>query len=94
MVVAVAAPQRGVVAMVMVVWGGARGRGRVPQGGRDGRRLDGDDAGVHHLAVHLHHHLIAPRGGRVVQTLWGRGGEAKIIIRSSSQSDDSTRLSE
>lgn len=93
MVVAVAASQRSVVAMVMVVWGGARGRGRVPQGGRDGRRLDGDDAGVHHLAVHLHHHLIAPRGGRVVQTLCGGGG-AKIIIRSSSQSDDSTGVSE
>lgn len=72
MVVAVAAAKRGLVAVVViVVRGGSRGRGRVPQGGRDCRRLDGDDAGIHHLAVHLHHHLIAPRGGRVVQTLCG-----------------------
>lgn len=77
MVVAVAAPQRGLVAVVVmvviVVRGGGRGWGRVPQGGRDSRRLDGDDAGVHHLAVHLHHHLVAPRRGRVVQTLCGEG---------------------
>lgn len=67
--VTVAPSQRGVVAMVMVgvVVGGGGRRRRVAEGWRDGGGLDGDDAGVHDLAVDLHHHLVALRG--VVQAL-------------------------
>lgn len=67
----VASSQRGVVAVVMVVVMvvvGGRGRsGCVTEGRGDSGRLDGDDAGVHDLTVHLHHHLVALR--RVIQTL-------------------------
>lgn len=66
----VAPSQRGVVAVVMVVGvvvGGRGRRGRVAERRRDGRGLDGDDARVHDLAVHLHHHLVTLRG--VIQTL-------------------------
>lgn len=62
--VLVAPPQRGVVAVVV---GRGRGGRRVAEGRRDGGGLDGDDAGVHDLAVHLHHHLVALR--RVVEAL-------------------------
>lgn len=59
--VVVAPSQRGVVAVVMVGGGGGRRR-RVAERRRDGGGLDGDDAGVHDLTVHLHHHLVALRG--------------------------------
>lgn len=70
MVVVVAPAQRGVVAVVMVVvvvGGGGGRRRRVAERWRDGGGLDGDDAGVHDLTVHLHHHLITLRG--VIETL-------------------------
>lgn len=76
----VAPSQRGVVAVVMVgvVVGGGRGRRRVAEGWRDGRGLDGDDAGVHDLTVDLHHHLVTLRG--VIQTLCGgrKGGVRRM----------------
>lgn len=67
--VTVAPSQRGVVAVVMVgvVVGGGGRRGRVTERRRDGGGLDGDDAGVHDLAIDLHHHLVTLR--RVIQTL-------------------------
>lgn len=70
----VAPSQRGVVAVVMVgaVVGGGGRRGRVTERRRHGGGLDGDDAGVHDLAVDLHHHLVALRG--VIQTLVHRHG--------------------
>lgn len=69
--------QRSVVAVVMVgVVVGGRGRWRrVPKRWRDSRGLDGDNPGIHDLAVHLHHHLITLRG--VIQTLCGGGGGIK-----------------
>lgn len=61
------------VAMAMLgAVGGGRVRSRLTQGRRDGGGLDGDDAGVHDLTVHLHHHLVTLR--RVVEALWGGGG--------------------
>ena len=45
----------------VVVRGGGRRRG-VAERRRDGRGLDGDDAGVHDLTVDLHHHLVTLRG--------------------------------
>lgn len=54
--VLVPAAEGGVVAVVMVR---GRGGGRVSERGRDYGGLDGDDPGVHHLTVHLHHHFIA-----------------------------------
>lgn len=63
------------VAMAMLGVGvGGWVRSGLTQRRRDGRGLDGNDAGVHDLAVNLHHHLIALR--RVVETLcggWGGG---------------------
>lgn len=49
------------VAMLGVVMGGRVGRSRLTQRRRDGRGLDGNDAGVHDLTVDLHHHLITLR---------------------------------
>lgn len=49
------------VAMLGVVMGGWVRRSRLAQGRRDGRGLDGNDAGVHDLTVNLHHHLITLR---------------------------------
>lgn len=65
----VAPSERGVVAVVVGRGGGGGGGrpGRIAEGRGDGGGLDGDDAGVHDLAVHLHHHFVALRG--VVQTL-------------------------
>lgn len=65
-VVMVASTQGRVVVMVMVVSGGRgrRRRRRVSQRRRHSGGLDGDDASVHDLAVHLHHHLV-PLGGVV-----------------------------
>lgn len=60
------------VAMAMLGVVGGWVRSRLTQRRRDGRGLDGNDAGVHDLAVNLHHHLIALR--RVVETLCGGGG--------------------
>lgn len=70
----VAPSQRGVVAVVMmvVVGGGGGRRRRVAERWRDGGRLDRDDAGVHDLAVDLHHHLITLRG--VIEALVYRHG--------------------
>lgn len=68
-----------VVMVRIVMWGGGGGGGasrRVAQRRRDGGRLDGDDSGVHDLAVDLHHHLVAPR--RVIQALCG-GGRGGIL---------------
>lgn len=70
----VAPSQRGVVAVVVVVVVGRGGgrRRRVAERRRDGRGLDGDDAGVHDLTVDLHHHLVALRG--VIEALVHRHG--------------------
>lgn len=60
----VAPSQRGVVAVVMVavVMGGGGRLGRVTERRWHSGGLDGDDAGVHDLAVDLHHHLVTLRG--------------------------------
>lgn len=60
--------------MVAVAMLGAVLRGRVrrtwvAERWWDGRRLDGNNAGVHDLTVDLHHHLITLRG--IVETLCG-----------------------
>lgn len=60
------------VVMVGVVVGGGGRRRRVTEGRGDGGGLDGDDAGVHDLAVDLHHHLVALRG--IIETLVNRHG--------------------
>lgn len=70
----VAPSQRGVVAVVMVavVMGGGGRLRRVTERRRHSGGLDGDDAGVHDLAVDLHHHLVTLRG--VIEALVHRHG--------------------
>lgn len=62
--------------MVGVVLGGRRRRGLVSEGWGDGGGLDGDDAGVHDLAVYLHHHLVTLGG--VIQALCGGGTGSEL----------------
>lgn len=64
--------------MVGVMVGGRRRRRRVSEGRGDGGGLDGDDAGVHDLAVDLHHHLVTLGG--VIQALC-RGGTGSELRR-------------
>lgn len=72
--------------MVAVAMLGAVLRGRVrrtwvAERWWDGRRLDGNNAGVHDLTVDLHHHLITLR--RIVETLCGglRVLERRVCMR-------------
>lgn len=62
--------------MVGVVVGGGRRRRRVSEGRGNGGGLDGNDAGVHDLAVYLHHHLVTLGG--VIQALCGGGTGSEL----------------